>query len=376
MAALIVKRRTTGSFLTCVVILVLTLSVNALLSGCMTTLGYVPEYIKPRNMSDKKTLIPTYREVKEWAIDVADGYDSRAIINRYAQDWGAVLAGAAAGALVGLAALHPHAHLSAITGIPIGATFLGGVAAVYQNEKKAYVYMAGRDYVKKLIDLGNERVILYFREIGDQAAGEVDASNLAVTLAQNNLNKAQDVEKLQSDEAKTASDKVKSATTDNQKQVFEKSARALQDLSNQAKQDASDAHVALSSAQNRQKAAKALQDRLKYQFSELDKQEPKPTYLDKVKYLEAPENQSDFYSAEAICLQMDVNDALHKVSEHILALDPNDTAARLAAVKAPASDTKTNTSGTKPATTKPLAGNRLRRVMEAILRRHRVLSLL
>ena len=61
MAALIVKRRTTGSFLTCVVILVLTLSVNALLSGCMTTLGYVPEYIKPRNMSDKKTLIPTYR---------------------------------------------------------------------------------------------------------------------------------------------------------------------------------------------------------------------------------------------------------------------------------------------------------------------------
>ena len=42
-------------------------------SGCATTLGYVPEQLKLRDMEDKDTFTPTYSEVKEWAYDVGDG---------------------------------------------------------------------------------------------------------------------------------------------------------------------------------------------------------------------------------------------------------------------------------------------------------------
>lgn len=52
-----------------------------MLAACVTTLGYVPGHLKPKG---KATYIPTYGEVKEWAFDMVDGYDSRATMNRYA----------------------------------------------------------------------------------------------------------------------------------------------------------------------------------------------------------------------------------------------------------------------------------------------------
>lgn len=62
-------------------IAVLIMCAWATTSGCVTTLGYVPEHLKPENTRD---YVPTYAEVKKWAFDVADGYGSRAILNRYA----------------------------------------------------------------------------------------------------------------------------------------------------------------------------------------------------------------------------------------------------------------------------------------------------
>jgi hypothetical protein len=69
-------------------------------SGCVTSLGYVPGYVK----QDQGTRPPTYDEVRQWASDVAHGYDTRATVNRYAGYYGAVFAAAAVGTLAGLAA--------------------------------------------------------------------------------------------------------------------------------------------------------------------------------------------------------------------------------------------------------------------------------
>jgi len=124
-------------------------------SGCITTLGYVPENIKPRQIKDRR-LIPSYAEVKRWAYRVQDGLDSRATANRHALYLGAVLAAAAIGTLAGLAVFDKGSP--AIPGIPIGTGFLSGVASVYNNDQKADMYDRASKYVKKLIDMSDDRV--------------------------------------------------------------------------------------------------------------------------------------------------------------------------------------------------------------------------
>ncbi len=65
------------------------ISLAATTSGCATWLGYVPEQVRP---GDNITQPPSYAEVKEWAYDVIDGYDTRATINRQSLYAGALLA--------------------------------------------------------------------------------------------------------------------------------------------------------------------------------------------------------------------------------------------------------------------------------------------
>ncbi len=134
--------------------LVVILFAYGVTSGCVTTLGYVPEHLKPANT---ETYIPTYAEVKKWAYDVVDGYDSRATMNRHALHFGALFAAAAAGALAGLAAF--DAGHSAITGIPIGTAFLSGVFTIYSNEEKSQIYGYASKYVKDLITASDKRFL-------------------------------------------------------------------------------------------------------------------------------------------------------------------------------------------------------------------------
>lgn len=132
-------------------------------SGCFTTLGYVPDTIKPRQISGASgslvaktvsgTWTPSLKEVKAWAYDVADGYGSRASANRNALYVGYFIAAAAAGAISGLAAY--DSTNSAITGIPIGTGFLGAVAAYYHNDLKAGIYDLGNARVRDFIILSD-----------------------------------------------------------------------------------------------------------------------------------------------------------------------------------------------------------------------------
>lgn len=107
---------------------VVLLPISATLSGCVTTLGYVPEYVEASEDTD--TLQP-------------------ATMNRQALYSGAVLAAASICAIVGLAAFGSNS--SALIEIPIGTGFLGALAAVYQSDEKAAIYGSGGRYVKSLI---------------------------------------------------------------------------------------------------------------------------------------------------------------------------------------------------------------------------------
>ena len=118
--------------------------------ACVTTLGYVPELIK-RGDNEK----PTYGQVREWADDVADGYDSRATTNRSALYAGAILAAASVAALAGIAAYHPNS--SALVIIPISTGFLGSVAAYYQNDAKSKLYRWGSNSVKGALTASDRR---------------------------------------------------------------------------------------------------------------------------------------------------------------------------------------------------------------------------
>jgi hypothetical protein len=66
------------------------------------------------------------------------------------------VAAAAVGAVAGLSAFDPSS--SAIKGIPIGATFLGIVAAVFNSEPKAQIYTRGALYASGLINLSDRRL--------------------------------------------------------------------------------------------------------------------------------------------------------------------------------------------------------------------------
>lgn len=139
---------------------VLTLIVSLILGGCSTHLGYVPHDVYAPsfwpdvNVADKS---PSYQDVKNWAFNVADGYDSRATANRQALYFGALTAAAGASALTGLAAFAPGS--SAIIGIPIGTTFLSGAMAIYNNEQKAVIYGYASQTIRDLLIQSDCRIL-------------------------------------------------------------------------------------------------------------------------------------------------------------------------------------------------------------------------
>jgi hypothetical protein len=99
--------------------------------------------------SENQKNCPTYQQVRNWAFNVSDGYDTRATLNRQAVYGGALTALAATSALVGLAAFDPGS--SAIIGIPIGTTFLSGAMVLYNNEQKAVIYGSASQTIRDLL---------------------------------------------------------------------------------------------------------------------------------------------------------------------------------------------------------------------------------
>ena len=132
---------------------------SILTSGCCPKLGYFPEQVRTSDEGRP----PTYREVRTWALDVADGYDTRHTTNRYSLYIGALTAAAGVGAMAGLAAFAPGS--SAIIGIPIGTTFLSGAMAIFNNEPKAVIYDRGARAIGDLVTLSDCRY--QARQIGE-----------------------------------------------------------------------------------------------------------------------------------------------------------------------------------------------------------------
>ena len=123
----------------------------ASLGGFCTKFGYFPEQVQaPLGKS------PRYSEVRTWALRVADGYDTRHTLNRYALYGGGITALAGAGALAGLAAFSPGS--AAIVGIPIGTAFLSGTMALYNNDGKALIYDRGARAIKDLVAMSDCRL--------------------------------------------------------------------------------------------------------------------------------------------------------------------------------------------------------------------------
>jgi len=305
-------------------------SLSFLVSGCVTTLGYVPEAVKAKE--DKVTLRPTYHEVKKWASDVADGYDSRNTMNRHAIYAGATLAAASVGAIAGLAAFGSNS--SALIGIPIGTSFLGALAAVYQSDEKAAIYREGAQYAKGLIVLSEERV-QKFDEDNDGALRIADSreaeANARLRLVHDQSRLAE-LKKLADDaEKKVQAANSNPASTDAERTALEKATLSLQGLVKEAQAAVTASEAAVTTAEARTKAA-VQYGKLRAEEKKENEQRDEKTRKEKGK--DEDTVRSLFLKGEAVCLQQDMNALMAKVADHIAVLDPKDLAARLKAVKA------------------------------------------
>jgi hypothetical protein len=317
-------------------------------SGCVTTLGYIPEHPKP--IADTATLTPTYGEVKKWAYDVLDGYDSRATLNRHAIYGGALIAAAAVGAIAGLAAFDSGS--SALIGIPIGTGFLGSVAAIYSSEEKAQIYRFASEYVKDLISDSEKRNIKRNAASQNPDAAIADATRLR-DKALNHHTELIAQETTHRNNAKKARDDANSAAPNTpDRAAKEKIADAAEKLAIQAASDVATAKVELEEAETRLRNLTRLKQALeivKTVRQELEKAKKTPDDKAEVQRAEralaAAEKTIDPDTSEALCLRDDVNDVMRRVEEHKALLDPKNIAARLQSIRAP----RTSTQGTTPA---------------------------
>lgn len=98
-----------------------------------------------------------YWEAVLWAQDYRDYASSRAALNRNIIYWGAVVALAGAGALVGLAAFG-HTNSDAFKLIPIVGTFLGGVMSYSKNDALYEAYETTSTKIDQVLRAGQEKV--------------------------------------------------------------------------------------------------------------------------------------------------------------------------------------------------------------------------
>jgi hypothetical protein len=298
---------------TAAILVVLLFTVGS--SGCATTLGYVPEQLKLRDMEDKDTFTPTYPEVKEWAYDVVDGYDSRATLNRYSLYGGALLAAVAVGAVAGLTAFDTGS--SVVKGFAIGGPVLGSIFAIYSSEEKARLYRLASSYIKELITLSDKRLLL----CRHSTSGSVQEADTMEKQAASNLNGAKQKEKILDEEMQKARKDLDNALPSG-KPALQEVAIAIDQKLREARESVLVAEAELHGAEEDLKDAKRCSQ------------------------VQAPNqasNDDPLQKEEALCLRTDVDGIMAKVEGHIAQLDPRNVTEQLKSVKADA--TKLNNAG-------------------------------
>ncbi|MGH8537701.1 MAG: hypothetical protein ACREXM_14885 [Gammaproteobacteria bacterium] len=285
------------------------ISFAATTSGCATWLGYVPEHVRP---GDNITQAPSYAEVKEWAYDVIDGYDTRATINRQSLYAGALLAAAAVGAVTGLSAFGSDS--AALVGIPIGTTFLAGVAAVYSSEEKARIYRFASAYLKDLLTMSDRRLRQCTILASTSSKSILADAEQAMKVAKTKLREAREQEKYLLSQVKSARNQ-SDGLTSNEKAAQHKVNGALDQEHGKARDATLKAEAALLGARN--------------DFNDVTRcSDPR---------IASTGFEKAVQEGEALCLRDDVNDVMRRVEAHIALLDPRNVADRLrSAVRAPA----------------------------------------
>jgi hypothetical protein len=130
----------------------------ALVFGGCASLGAVPHYVPPADMTARtEPLRPSYTDVKLLAYAQLQGYLVSGRINRDSLYAGALVAGASVAAMTALAVFAPGS--SALVGIPLGAGFLGGTAAVMQNDPKAVIYLRAALRVQDAVLNSDKRLV-------------------------------------------------------------------------------------------------------------------------------------------------------------------------------------------------------------------------
>jgi hypothetical protein len=274
-------------------------------SGCATTLGYVPEQLKLRDMQDTNTFTPNYSEVKEWAYDVGDGYDSRATLNRYSLYGGALLAAVAVGAVAGLTAF--DASSSVVKGFAIGGPVLGSIFAIYSSEEKARLYRLASSSIKELITLSDKRLLRCRRS----TSSSVQEAETMQKQAARNLDAAkQKAETLGKELQKARENADNNASARDKQPALQEVASAIDQKLREARESVLVAEAELLGAQEDRNDAKRCSE---------------------VQATKDPLNQQ-----EALCLRNDVNGIMAKVEGHIAQLDPRNVTEQLESVTADA----------------------------------------
>ena len=110
-----------------------------LLTSCSTSLGYIPHYVTPGEMTGRTTPIrPSYPDVQELGYRQLHGYLVSARINKDAIYAGATTAAVAGAATIALAVFAPGSP--ALTAIPLAGGLLSAIATIAQNDPKALLY--------------------------------------------------------------------------------------------------------------------------------------------------------------------------------------------------------------------------------------------
>lgn len=323
------------------VLIALLLYVVTSTSGCVTSLGYIPERIE-----SIPTEVPpevAYSEAHQWAGKVADGYATRATMNRYAIFGGATIAAAAVSAMAGLAAFDTGS--SALIGIPIGTGFLASVAAIYSNEGRAQIYDLAKDAIKRMMTASSKRAAMPV----DFATDETQAQ-AAVTSAEHLRKQAEAALGQRQQELATARVAVAAAPETNDadraaKKVLTDKAQAAADLVLKAHETLKQALLTEKASQNRLARAKArvtAEKRVLATRQKLDAanaaRPPDPTVVELAKKEADEANNAwerviNFRYREAMCLREDVEGVMALVETHLRALDPKNLTEQLKRVK-------------------------------------------
>jgi hypothetical protein len=258
---------------------------------------------------------------------VADGYDTRVTMNRYALYGGIFLGAAAVGSITALAAFNTGSD--ALIAIPIGTTFVSTMFGAYQSEDKARIYELGTKYIKDLIELSESRLQMRKLAAANPEKSAQDARDVAIKAQKSLQDKTQTLQTITND-IKTAREAAASSTDENAKKAASDRASALE--------------RSLPSLQTEAQAAKDAADLANRRLYELESL--KTAWQNRTQSPQGWDVLSQHDQWEAICLTQDMNDLMRRVSEHLALLDPKNVAEYLKSVQSKASPSSSTSSST------------------------------